>query len=69
METRFYSATDLVNYLGCAHATVLRFAPAHANPSSYPKMTNMQLYFEERGFEHERAYLERSAQGRALNGG
>jgi predicted RecB family nuclease len=55
---RFYSATDLVNYLGCAHATVCDLRQ-FTKPIELPKDDEHAALLQEKGIEHERAYLER----------
>jgi len=56
--TVIYSASDLVNFLGCAHATVLDIAQLDKRVAFPPDDEQTQL-LQEKGFEHERAYLER----------
>jgi len=54
-----YSASDLVNYLGCTHSTALDLAQL-ANGASPPSSEDPQLeLLQEKGLEHERAYLDR----------
>jgi predicted RecB family nuclease len=55
---RFYSATDLVNYLGCAHATVCDLRQL-TQPVDLPEDDEHKVLLQEKGIEHERAYLER----------
>ncbi len=55
---RFYSATDLVNYLGCAHATFCDLRQL-TQPLELPEDDEHAALLQERGFEHEHAYLER----------
>ena len=58
----FYSATDLVNYLGCVHAT---FCDLHqlTQPVELPEDDEYAALLQEKGFEHERAFLERLREG------
>lgn len=53
-----YSASDLVNFLGCTHATVLDLAQLD-NPVKLPPDDEQTQLLQEKGLEHERAYLER----------
>jgi predicted RecB family nuclease len=55
---RFYSATDLVNYLGCVHATFCDLRQL-TQPVDLPEDDEHAALLQEKGFEHERAYLER----------
>lgn len=55
---RFYAATDLVNYLGCAHATSCDLRQL-TNPVELPEDDEHAALLQEKGIEHERAYLER----------
>jgi hypothetical protein len=55
---RFYSASDLVNYLGCAHATFCDLRQL-AQPVELSEDDKYAALLQEKGFEHERAYLER----------
>lgn len=53
-----YSASDLVNFMGCTHATMLD--PKHlVAPVALPPDGDQAKLLQERGLEHERAYLER----------
>lgn len=54
---RFYSASDLVNYLGCEHATFCDLRQL-AQPIELPEDDEHAALLQEKGFEHERAYLE-----------
>jgi uncharacterized protein len=54
---RFYSATDLVNYLGCPHATICDLRQL-TQPVDLPADDENAALLQEKGFEHERAYLE-----------
>ena len=64
---RLYSATDLVNFLGCGHATFLDVRQLH-DPAELPEEDDEQLeLLQEKGLEHERSFLERlRAQGRGI---
>ncbi|MEA2822982.1 MAG: hypothetical protein QOJ86_4986 [Bradyrhizobium sp.] len=55
---RFYAATDLVNYLGCAHATSCDLRQL-THPVDLPEDDEHAALLQEKGIEHERAYLER----------
>lgn len=55
---RFYSATDLVNYLGCAHATFCDLRQL-TPPVELPEDDEHAALLQEKGLEHEHAYLER----------
>ncbi|HUD92891.1 TM0106 family RecB-like putative nuclease [Sphingobium sp.] len=61
-----YSASDLVNFMGCAHATVLDVGNL-ATPTSFVPDDDSAVLLQEKGIEHERAYLERlRAEGRSI---
>ncbi|MGA7325530.1 MAG: TM0106 family RecB-like putative nuclease, partial [Rhodomicrobium sp.] len=54
-----FSASDLVTFLGCRHATVLDLKAARGGPKA-PKQEDAQTeLLQEKGLEHEAAYLER----------
>ena len=53
-----FSASDLVNFMGCAHATVLDLRQLIARVDLAPDDEQARL-LQEKGLEHERAYLER----------
>src|SRR4051794_31770215 len=55
---RFYSASDLVNYLGCAHATFCDVRQL-TQPLVLPEDDAHATLLQEKGVEHERHYLER----------
>jgi predicted RecB family nuclease len=57
-STTLFSAGDLVNFMGCAHATFLDLRNLDA-PSIFPADDEQTKMLQEKGFEHERAYLER----------
>jgi uncharacterized protein len=53
-----YSASDLVNFLGCAHSTVLDLRHLEVR-AELPRETDKYLeLLQIKGLEHERAYLE-----------
>ena len=61
-----FSASDLVNFMGCAHATFLDLRNLDA-PVAFPVEDAQTKLLQEKGFEHERAYLERlRAEGRSV---
>jgi uncharacterized protein len=63
-DITLYSAGDLVNFMGCAHATFLDLRNLEA-PIAFPPEDEETRLLQEKGFEHERAYLERlRAEGR-----
>jgi predicted RecB family nuclease len=65
-STTLFSASDLVNFMGCAHATFLDLRNLDA-PVAFPAEDEQTKLLQEKGFEHERAYLERlRAQGRSV---
>ena len=53
-----FSASDLVNFMGCTHATVLDLQQLAA-PIELPPDDEQARLLQEKGLEHERAYLER----------
>ena len=53
-----FSATDLVNYLGCRHATWLDFRSLTEDLEKAEADETMRL-LQQKGMAHERAYLER----------
>ncbi|MFZ4604120.1 MAG: TM0106 family RecB-like putative nuclease, partial [Caulobacterales bacterium] len=55
---RLYSASDLVNFLGCRHATFLDLRQL-LDPAPRPPDDDMAKLLQDKGIEHERAYLER----------
>ena len=64
--TTLYSASDLVNFMGCAHATVLDVRQLVA-PVDLAPDDEQAVLLQEKGLEHERAYLERlRAEGKSL---
>ena len=61
-----FSASDLVNFMGCTHATVLDLHQLVQPVAFGPDDEQAQL-LQEKGLEHERAYLERlRAEGRTV---
>jgi uncharacterized protein len=61
-----FSASDLVNFMGCAHATVLDLHQLVA-PVEFPPDDDQVVLLQEKGIEHERAFLERlRAEGRSV---
>ncbi|MCY3553923.1 MAG: TM0106 family RecB-like putative nuclease [Gemmatimonadetes bacterium] len=55
---RRFSATDLVNYLGCRHATYLDMRSLEEDLEKSEDDDTMRL-LQRKGLEHEKAYLER----------
>lgn len=55
---RLYSASDLVNFLGCTHATMLDLGQL-VDPISFPDDDEMAKLLQEKGIEHERFFLDR----------
>jgi predicted RecB family nuclease len=51
-----FSASDLVNFMGCAHASVLDLHQL-VTPVDLPPDDSQARLLQEKGFEHERAYL------------
>ena len=65
-ERTIFSASDLVNFMGCAHATVLDVRNL-STPTTFPPDDESAVLLQEKGIEHERAYLERlRAEGRSI---
>lgn len=63
---RLYSASDLVNFLGCPQATVLDLRQLSA-PVDFPPEDEQAVLLQEKGIAHERAYLDRlRAEGRTV---
>jgi uncharacterized protein len=63
---RLYSASDLVNFMGCVHATALDVG-ALAASVKFPEADAQTKLLQDKGIEHERAFLERlRAQGRSI---
>lgn len=64
--TTLFSASDLVNFMGCAHATVLDLRQL-VEPVDFPPDGEQAVLLQEKGLEHERAYLERlKAEGKTV---
>lgn len=64
--SRLYSASDLINFLGCAHATSLDLRQLIA-PVALPPDGDQEVLLQEKGMAHERAYLEQlRAEGRTI---
>lgn len=53
-----FSASDLVNFVGCTHATALDVANM-SNPATFPPDNDSAVLLQQKGIEHERGYLER----------
>ena len=63
---RLYSASDLVNFLGCSHASTLDVRQL-AEPVDFPDDDAQTKLLQEKGLAHERDYLESlRAQGRSI---
>ena len=61
-----FSASDLVNFMGCAHATFLDLCNLKV-PALFPPDDDATVLLQQKGIEHERAYLERlKAEGRTV---
>lgn len=61
-----FSASDLVNFMGCTHATFLDLRNLET-PVEFPPEDEQAVLLQEKGLEHERAYLERlKAEGRTV---
>lgn len=57
--TLLFSASDLVAFLGCRHASWLDLRAARGGPKA-PEQTDAQIeLLQQKGMEHERAYLAR----------
>lgn len=62
-----YSASDLVNFMGCAHATFLDVGHLASPTTKFAPNADSAVLLQERGIEHERAYLEPlRAKGRSI---
>lgn len=59
--SRFYSASDLVNFLGCAHRTTLDLIHLDS-PMEQAEDDEQAQLLAEKGLEHERAFLQRLAE-------
>lgn len=63
---RLYSASDLVNFLGCTHATSLDLRQL-TDPVDLPPEDPQTKLLQKKGLEHERDFLERlRAEGRSI---
>ena len=63
---RLYSASDLVNFLGCVHSTALDLRQLR-RPVALPDDDEQTVLLQEKGIAHERAYLERlRGEGRTI---
>lgn len=61
-----FSASDLVNFMGCAHATSLDARNVIA-PVTFPADDDSAVLLQQKGIEHERAFLERlRTEGRSI---
>lgn len=61
-----FSASDLVNFMGCPHATVLDVRNLLA-PVAFPPDDDTAVLLQEKGIEHEKAYLARlKGEGRTV---
>ena len=61
-----FSASDLVNFMGCTHATFLDLCNLKV-PALFPPDDDATVLLQQKGIEHERAYLERlKAEGRTV---
>jgi predicted RecB family nuclease len=65
-DNRLYSASDLVNFMGCGHATTLDVRQL-TTPVAFPEPDAQTKLLQDKGIEHERAYLESlRAEGRRI---
>lgn len=63
---RLYSASDLVNFLGCNHCTALDLRQL-VSPVELPPDDQQAVLLQQKGMVHERSYLERLRQdGRSI---
>jgi predicted RecB family nuclease len=61
-----FSASDLVNFMGCVHATTFD-AINLIEPASFPPDDDSAVLLQEKGIEHELAYLARlRGEGRSV---
>lgn len=64
--SRLYSASDLVNFLGCSHATALDLRQL-VEPVEFPPDDAYTVLLQEKGIAHERTFLEAlRAEGRRV---
>ena len=54
-----FSASDLVTFLGCRHATLLDLKAAQGGPKPPEQHDAQTELLQQKGLEHEAAYLER----------
>lgn len=54
-----FSASDLVTFLGCRHATLLDLKAAQGGPKAPKQHDEQTELLQQKGLEHEAAYLER----------
>ena len=57
-----FSASDLVNFMGCGHATVLDVRNL-VSPTTFAADDENAVLLQEKGIQHERAYLTHSPHG------
>src|ERR1700674_729870 len=60
-----FSATDLVNFLGCSHATYLDRRNLDA-PVEFGAEDPLLALLQEKGLAHERRYLQKLQKGREV---
>lgn len=66
LEKRLYSASDLVNFLGCIHATALDLRQL-VEPAALPPDDDYTVLLQQKGIAHERSFLETlRAEGRSI---
>lgn len=56
-DTKLFSPSDLINYLGCPHATFLDLKNLD-HPVTFPPDDDHMQLLQEKGLEHEQAYLD-----------
>lgn len=62
-----FSASDLVNFMGCGHATVLDVRNL-VSPTTFAAEDENAVLLQEKGIQHERTYLRRlEAEGRSVS--
>lgn len=65
-EQVLFSASDLVNFMGCAHSTVLDIGNL-TKPATFAPDDESAVLLQEKGIAHERAYLDQlRAEGRSI---
>jgi predicted RecB family nuclease len=57
-DVRLFSASDMVNFMGCTHATALDLRQL-TEPIKFPPDNEQAKLLQDKGMEHERAYLHR----------